>query len=56
MTIRGQVVQPKRTFQEDDKPGTQLKGSRSCIPASWQLSKQQQEFIDLFTADDHKKQ
>lgn len=56
MTVYGQVARSKTAFQKDDKPGLELKEDKTRIPASWKLSKQQQEFIDLFTADDHKKQ
>ncbi len=54
--VHGQVARSKTGFQKDDKPGTASEGDKTRIPASWRLTKQQQEFIDLFTADDHKKQ
>ena len=56
MAVYGQVVRAKAAFQKDDKPNPELQVDKTRIPASWKLSKQQQEFIDLFTADDHKKQ
>lgn len=56
MAIHGQVGQTKKDFQKDDTPVQEIKAGKTRIPASWNLTKQQQEFIDLFSADDHKKE
>ncbi|MCT4704057.1 hypothetical protein MUA02_19580 [Enterobacteriaceae bacterium H20N1] len=56
MAILGQVGQRKAVFQKDDKPLQEMKAGKTQLPDSWKLTKQQQEFIDMFSADDHKKQ
>ncbi|MCT4706321.1 hypothetical protein MUA03_10455 [Enterobacteriaceae bacterium H16N7] len=59
MVTHGQVRQAKAVCQPDDNAVQTPKGTKSvkiAAPESWKLSKQQQEFIDLFSADDHKKQ
>ncbi|WP_435953972.1 hypothetical protein [Dryocola sp. BD626] len=56
MAIQGQVVQPKPVCQKDDNAVQERQGGKIVPPESWKLSKQQQEFIDLFSTDDHKKQ
>ncbi|WP_183042668.1 hypothetical protein [Enterobacter sp. R1(2018)] len=56
MATPGQVVQSKKMFHQDDKPVQDLKRDKTQMPASWKLTKQQQDFIDLMTVDDHKKQ
>jgi hypothetical protein len=56
MATPGQVVQSKKMFHQDDKPVQKLQRVKTQPPASWQLTQQQQDFIDLMTVDDHKKQ
>lgn len=49
----------KPLCQSDDKaapPPQAGKNAKTVAPASWKLTQQQQAFVDLFSADDHKKQ
>lgn len=56
MVIQGQTVAPKTECQEDDKQPQEFEGGKAAVSTSWKLTKQQQEFIDLFSADEHEKQ
>jgi hypothetical protein len=59
MVTHGQVQQSNPVCQQDDNAIQTQKGAKNAknvSPERWKLSKQQQDFIDLFAADDHKKQ
>ncbi|MEW7314889.1 hypothetical protein AB1E22_19655 [Buttiauxella gaviniae] len=56
MTTLNQMQVPKKGHKQDDKPQQEAKSGEVQVPESWQLTKQQKEFIDLFSTDDHIKQ
>ncbi len=58
MATHGQAVQTTSGCQKDDKPvqGPCVGEISFSAPESWQLNEQQQAFIAMFAADDHKKQ
>lgn len=55
MTTLSQMQAQKTVRQQNEKPPQEAKSDDVQIPESWQLTKQQKEFIDLFSTDDHKK-
>jgi hypothetical protein len=55
MAAHGQAVQAKKVCQKKDRP-IQEHTAGKTTPASWKLTDQQQAFIEMFSADDHKKQ
>ncbi|HKN05139.1 MAG TPA: hypothetical protein VJY31_14485 [Buttiauxella sp.] len=55
MTTLSQRQVQKTVRQRDQKPSQEVKSDDVQIPESWQLTKQQKEFIDLFSTDEHKK-
>lgn len=54
MVIQGQDTRAKTVCQKDDKPLVDLEEGKAALPKSWKLTKQQQEFIDLFATSDDK--
>lgn len=56
MTTLNQTQAQKAVHQQDDKPMQKANAGDVKIPESWQLTKQQKDFIELFSTDDHIKQ
>ena len=56
MTSLTQMQAQKTVRQQDEKPQQEAKSDDVQIPVTWQLTKQQKEFIELFSTDDHLKQ
>jgi hypothetical protein len=56
MTTLNQTQAQKAVHQQDDKPLQKANAGDVNIPESWQLTKQQKDFIELFSTDDHIKQ
>lgn len=53
MTALVQTQVQKAVRQQDNKTPQEAKTGEVQIPESWQLTKEQQEFIELFSAEEH---
>ncbi|QIX97668.1 MULTISPECIES: hypothetical protein [Cedecea] len=56
MSARARLSAPKTVTRSDSKPRKVDRKSANAAPDGWELTKQQQAFIDLFSEDDSKKQ